>query len=79
MIFIYAYVRKKYPWINVNVEPDKEALKQKNATLMLVKLAGIDNINHLSLEENFNFLNSYLNVVSPVVRRFSGFIDKYLG
>ncbi len=29
--------------------------------------------------ENFNFLNSYLSRISPVVRRNRGFIDKYLG
>lgn len=52
---------------------------KKNATLMSVKLVGIENSNQMSLEENFNFLNSYLNVVSPIVRRFGGFIDKYFG
>ena len=30
-------------------------------------------------EENFNFINSYLNVVGPVIRRHNGFIDKYIG
>ena len=29
--------------------------------------------------ENFNFLNSFLSRVSPVIRRNSGFIDKYMG
>jgi len=29
--------------------------------------------------ENFNFLNSYLSRISPVVRSNRGFIDKYLG
>lgn len=33
----------------------------------------------LSLEENFNYINSYLNVVSPIIRKFNGYIDKYLG
>ena len=33
----------------------------------------------LSLEENFNYINSYLNVVSPIIRKYNGFIDKYLG
>ncbi|MDD2445268.1 MAG: adenylate/guanylate cyclase domain-containing protein [Clostridia bacterium] len=33
----------------------------------------------LSLEENFNYINSYLNVVSPIIRKFNGFVDKYLG
>jgi class 3 adenylate cyclase len=30
-------------------------------------------------KENFNFLNSFLSRISPVIRRNSGFIDKYLG
>ena len=33
----------------------------------------------LSLEENFNFVNSYLNIVSPIVKRYGGFVDKYFG
>ena len=33
----------------------------------------------LSLEENFNYINGYLNVVSPIIRKFGGFVDKYLG
>jgi len=33
----------------------------------------------LSLEENFNYINSYLNVVTPIIKKYNGFIDKYLG
>ncbi|MCP4136927.1 MAG: adenylate/guanylate cyclase domain-containing protein [bacterium] len=33
----------------------------------------------MSPDENFRFLNSYLNRVSPVIRSNNGFIDKYLG
>ncbi len=29
--------------------------------------------------ENFNFLNSFLSRISPVIRRNNGFIDKYMG
>jgi two-component system sensor histidine kinase ChiS len=30
-------------------------------------------------QENFNFLNAYLGRVSPVIRQYNGFIDKYIG
>lgn len=52
---------------------------RKNATIMSVRLVGLESSHQMSLEENFNFLNSYLNVVSPVIRRFGGFVDKYFG
>ncbi len=30
-------------------------------------------------QENFNFINSYLSRVSPIIREQKGFIDKYIG
>ncbi|HNI98660.1 MAG TPA: adenylate/guanylate cyclase domain-containing protein, partial [Leptospiraceae bacterium] len=30
-------------------------------------------------EENFGFINSYLKIMGPIVRRHNGFIDKYIG
>lgn len=33
----------------------------------------------LSLEDNFNYINSYLKIVSPLIRKHGGFVDKYLG
>ncbi|MGE5415800.1 MAG: adenylate/guanylate cyclase domain-containing protein [Acidobacteriota bacterium] len=30
-------------------------------------------------EENFNFINTYLGVMGPVIRENGGFIDKYIG
>ena len=52
---------------------------KKNATTMLIKLVGVSREAHMSLEENFQFVNSYVNVISPLIRKFGGFIDKYLG
>ncbi len=34
---------------------------------------------HMSPQENFNFLNAYLGRVSPIIRQYNGFIDKYIG
>ena len=33
----------------------------------------------MSPQENFKFINSYLRRMGPVVRRHSGFVDKYMG
>ncbi len=33
----------------------------------------------MSPKDNFNFINSYLNTMGPVVRKNHGFIDKYIG
>ncbi len=53
---------------------------QKKATTLFCDLISSSSMSKtLSLEENFNFVNSYLNVISPIVRRHDGFIDKYLG
>lgn len=50
---------------------------KKKATSMFVKLSGIKRDEQMTLEERFNFLNSYINVISPLIRKFGGFIDKY--
>src|SRR5919199_4224469 len=34
---------------------------------------------NMSPKENFNFINSYLSRVGPVIRNHNGFIDKYIG
>ncbi|MGN1201066.1 MAG: adenylate/guanylate cyclase domain-containing protein [Candidatus Caccovivens sp.] len=53
---------------------------KKTATTLFCDLKSATNISRtLSLEENFNYINSYLKVVAPLIRRFDGFIDKYLG
>lgn len=33
----------------------------------------------MTAEQNFNFINSYLSRMGPVIRRNNGFIDKYIG
>ncbi len=53
---------------------------KKNATTLFCDLKSATNISRsLSLEENFNYINSYLKTVAPLIRRYDGFIDKYLG
>lgn len=52
---------------------------KKKASTMYVKLVGINSGEQMTLEERFDFLNSYIHVISPLVRKFGGFIDKYTG
>ena len=53
---------------------------QKHATTLFCDIVSATKVStSLSLEENFNFINSYLNVVSPIIRKYDGFVDKYLG
>lgn len=53
---------------------------QKRATTLFCDLLSSTSVSTtLSLEENFNFINSYLNIISPLVRKHDGFVDKYLG
>lgn len=33
----------------------------------------------MSPEENFIFINSFLNLIAPIIRKHHGFIDKYIG
>jgi two-component system sensor histidine kinase ChiS len=33
----------------------------------------------LNPEQTFNFINSYLELIAPVISEHGGFIDKYLG
>lgn len=40
MIFIFAFVKKKYGWVNYKVEPNKESLKQKSFAL-IHQIAGL--------------------------------------
>ncbi len=53
---------------------------KKTATVLLFDLEREQkNAKTLSLEENFNYINSYLKVVYPLIKRYNGFVDKYLG
>ncbi|MDM8569726.1 nitrate- and nitrite sensing domain-containing protein, partial [Thiotrichales bacterium HSG1] len=34
---------------------------------------------NMSPQENFDFINNYLKIMGPIVRRYGGIIDKYIG
>ena len=53
---------------------------QKEMTILFSDIRGFTTLSEqLSPQENFNFINSYLRRVSPIIRKYHGFIDKYLG
>lgn len=52
----------------------------KSMTIMFSDIRSFTAISEsMSPDENFNFLNSYLSMVGPVIRERRGFIDKYIG
>ena len=53
---------------------------QKEMTVLFADIRSFTNLSEkMSPKENFNFLNAYLSRVSPVIRKYHGFIDKYIG
>lgn len=61
------------------LELEVDSQVKKVATTLFCNLRNSADITEtLSLEENFSFISSYLNVVSPIIKKFGGFVDKYL-
>jgi two-component system sensor histidine kinase ChiS len=53
---------------------------QREMTIMFSDIRDFTTLSErMTPQENFNFLNSYLSRVSPIIREYNGFIDKYLG
>lgn len=53
---------------------------QMEMTVMFCDIRDFTSLSEdLTPQENFLFLNSYLNRVGPVIREHNGFIDKYVG
>lgn len=53
---------------------------QRDMTIMFADIRDFTTLSeHMSPQENFNFINSFLSRVSPIIREHNGFIDKYLG
>ncbi len=67
---------------------DKESIEdvnlgdqvQREMTILFLDIRSFTTLSEgMSPQENFNFLNSYLKRVSPIIRKHNGFIDKYIG
>jgi len=53
---------------------------QKNMTVLFSDIRSFTDISEkMTPQENFNFLNSYLGRIGPIVKKNKGFIDKYIG
>ncbi len=53
---------------------------QRTMTILFSDIRSFTTLSEqMSPQENFDFINSYLGRISPVVRDSGGFIDKYLG
>ena len=53
---------------------------KKKMTVLFADIRSFTSISEtMTPQENFNFLNSFLEKLGPVVRQHGGFIDKYIG
>ncbi len=53
---------------------------QREMTVMFADIRQFTNLSEvMTPEENFEFINSYLNRMGPIIRNYGGFIDKYIG
>ena len=53
---------------------------QKEMTILFSDIRSFTSLSEkMTPEENFNFINSFLKMVSPIIRDNNGFIDKYIG
>ncbi len=53
---------------------------QMEMTLLFADIRSFTSLSEtMTPEQNFNFINSYLSRVSPIIRKHYGFIDKYMG
>lgn len=52
---------------------------KKHVVLMGIKILKSADFQQNSLEENFNIMSSYFNLISPIIRRYGGYIENYIG
>lgn len=49
-------------------------------TTMFVDIRSFTTLSErISTEENFRFINNYLKHMGPIIRKYNGFVDKYIG
>lgn len=53
---------------------------QKEMSVLFADIRSFTSLSEtMTPEDNFRFINSYLSVMEPAIRRHNGFIDKYIG
>ena len=53
---------------------------EKKMTILFSDIRSFTNLSEtMSAMENFNFINSYLKRMNPIIKSHNGFIDKYIG
>ncbi len=52
----------------------------KEMTIMFADIRGFTTLSEgMTPQENFNFINAYLSQMEPIIDKYHGFIDKYIG
>ncbi len=51
---------------------------KKSCSLLMCKFSQKNDRQNLNLKENFGFVNSYMKIVLPLVKKYDGFVDKYM-
>jgi class 3 adenylate cyclase len=53
---------------------------QREMTVLFSDIRSFTSLSEqMTPQENFNFINAYLSRVSPIIREYNGYIDKYMG
>lgn len=53
---------------------------EKEMTILFADIRGFTSLSEeMTPQENFDFINAYLGKMEPVIRKYHGFIDKYIG
>lgn len=62
----------------IEVKPGDQV--QREMTILFLDIRDFTSLSEkMTPQQNFNFLNSFLNQITPVIREHNGFIDKYIG
>ena len=53
---------------------------EKEMTVLFADIRGFTTLSEgMTPQENFNFINSYLSKMAPIIKQYHGIIDKYIG